>query len=76
MQPGQSLYLMTTHLDPTRQVAVPGSDVTAGESIATLCTSRDSTGVRGHIEAAVTESGLRPTQDQHINDYAQHQVSR
>ncbi len=69
VEPGQSLYLMTTHLDPTRQIAVPGSDVNAGDSIATLGTSGDSTGVHGHIEAAVADSGLRPTQGQHINNY-------
>ncbi|MFV2045650.1 MAG: M23 family metallopeptidase [Anaerolineales bacterium] len=69
VEPGQSLYLMTAHLNPNRDIAVPGSDVTAGESIATLGTSGDSTGVHGHIEAAVADSGLRPTEGQPINDY-------
>lgn len=69
VEPGQSLYLMTTHIDPTRQIAVPGSDVNAGDSIATLGTSGDSTGVHGHIEAAVAGSGLRPTPGQQISDY-------
>lgn len=69
VEPGESLYLMTTHLNPNRDIAVPGTDLTAGDAVAVLGESGNADGVHGHIEAAVADSGLRPNAGQHINDY-------
>ena len=67
--PGESLYLMTGHLNPNAAIAVPGTDTDAGQSMATLGTSGNSSGIHGHFDAAVTTSGLRPDQDETINDF-------
>ncbi|MFV2045529.1 MAG: M23 family metallopeptidase, partial [Anaerolineales bacterium] len=69
VEPGQSMYLMTAHLNPNRSIAVPGTNLTAGASVATVGTSGNSTGVHAHIEAAVAESGLRPDANENINAY-------
>lgn len=69
VESGESLYLLTTHLNPNRDIPVSGTHLTAGDPVATLGESGDADGVHGHIEAAVVESGLRPNEGQHINDY-------
>ncbi|MFV2044504.1 MAG: hypothetical protein ACC700_14880, partial [Anaerolineales bacterium] len=69
VEPGQSLYLMTAHLNPNRDIPGPGSDLTAGDAVATTGTSGDSSGVHGHIEAAVSDSGLRLNEGQPISNY-------
>ena len=69
VEEGQSVYMLTAHLNPNRDIADPGTVLTAGDSVATIGTSGDSSGVHGHIEMAVTDSGLRPRTDQQINGY-------
>lgn len=59
LEPGQSLYVMTAHLRPD-QVPAPGASLNAGDAIATLGTSGNSTGPHVHVEVAVATSGLRP----------------
>ena len=58
LQPGQSLYMMFTHLD--RQVDNPdaGTALTAGDAVATMDSSGNSEGQHAHVEAAVNDSGL------------------
>jgi murein DD-endopeptidase MepM/ murein hydrolase activator NlpD len=67
--PGESLYLMTGHLNPNSAIAAAGTETGAGESMATLGTSGNSDGIHGHFEAAVATSGLRPDQDEAINHF-------
>lgn len=59
LEPGQSLYVMTAHLRPDR-VPAPGASLNAGDPIATMGTSGNSTGPHVHVEVAVATSGLRP----------------
>ncbi len=59
LEPGKSLYVMTAHLRPD-QVPAPGASLNAGDAIATLGTSGNSTGPHVHVEVAVATSGLRP----------------
>ncbi len=63
VQPGQSLYLMTAHLQPD-QVPAAGAALEAGDPIAQMGTSGNSTGPHAHVEVAVTASGLRPGEGQ------------
>lgn len=67
--PGESLYMMTGHLNPNADLAAPGTEVSAGDSMATIGTSGNSSGIHGHFEAAVAPSGLRPEQDEAINHF-------
>ncbi len=59
VHPGQSLYLMTAHLQPDL-VPAAGTALQAGDPIARMGTSGNSTGPHAHVEVAVTASGLRP----------------
>ena len=59
LEPGQSLYMMTAHLRPD-QVPAAGASLKAGDPIATMGTSGNSTGPHVHVEVAVANSGLRP----------------
>jgi len=72
--PGESLYLMTAHLNPNATIAIPGAETTAGHSMATLGTAGNSSGIHGHFEAAVAASGLQPDQDEAIIDFWQASV--
>ncbi len=63
VQPGQSLYVMIAHLQPD-QVPEAGTVLQAGDPIAQMGTSGNSTGPHAHVEIAVTVSGLRPGEGQ------------
>jgi len=58
IQPGESLYMMYTHLD--RQVENPqvGTALAAGDAVAVMDSSGNSQGLHAHVEAAVAASGL------------------
>ncbi len=64
LEPGQSLYVMTAHLRPDQVPAAAGLPLNAGDAIAVLGTSGNSTGPHVHVEAAVAASGLRPGEGQ------------
>ncbi len=63
LEPGQSLYVMTAHLRPD-QVPAAGASLRAGDPIATMGTSGNSTGPHVHVEVAVAASGLRAGEGQ------------
>lgn len=58
LQPGQSLYMMFTHLD--RQVTQPesGTALAAGDAVAVMDNSGNSEGLHAHVELAINDSGL------------------
>jgi hypothetical protein len=60
LQPGQSLYLMVAHLDPSAPILAAGAELEAEDVLATIGTSGNSDGPHAHIEAAIAESGLSP----------------
>lgn len=59
LAPGQSLYVMTAHLQPD-QVPAPDTALRPGDAIALMGTSGNSTGPHAHVEVAIATSGLRP----------------
>ena len=61
--PGESLYMMIAHLDPQQPIAAGGAVLSAGEALATIGTSGNSTGPHAHVEVAINASGLRPDGD-------------
>lgn len=63
LAPGQSLYVMTAHLQPD-QVPASGAVLLPGDAIALLGTSGNSTGPHAHVELAVAPSLMRPAAGQ------------
>lgn len=63
---GQSLYLMYGHLDPS-SMPDAGTVLDPGDSTATIGNSGNSYGDHAHVEAVVTDSGLRPEDDDNIS---------
>jgi WXG100 family type VII secretion target len=63
--PGQSLYLLYGHLNPT-DVPDSNTDLTAGDQVAIIGNSGNSYGDHAHVEAVVNDSGLRPGDDENI----------
>jgi hypothetical protein len=60
----ESLYLMFAHLDPSESILHSGTALLSGDVVATIGTSGYSSGEHAHVEAAVNESGLRPSSGQ------------
>jgi len=60
LNPGQSLYMMIAHLDPTQPISDAGTMLGPGDTFSTMGTSGNSSGVHAHVETAVNESGLSP----------------
>jgi hypothetical protein len=61
---GESLYLMMGHLDPTQTISDDGTALTQGGGLATIGNSGNSDGAHTHLEMAINESGLTPSEDQ------------
>jgi hypothetical protein len=61
---GESLYVMMAHLDPNQTIAADGTQLTQGGGLATIGNSGNSDGAHTHLEMAINESGLTPSQDQ------------
>jgi len=64
--PGQSLYIMYTHLDRALTDAATGESLAPGDAVAVMDNSGNSEGTHVHVEAAVNESGLSSTSGQSI----------
>ena len=58
LQPGQSMYMMVTHLDRQADNPEAGTALSAGDAAAVMDNSGNSEGLHAHVEVAVNDSGL------------------
>lgn len=69
LQPGESIYLMATHLDRQADEPASGGAFAAGDAVATMDNSGNSSGLHAHVEVAVNVSGLEQDAGSNLVDF-------
>ncbi len=73
LKEGQSLYVMSAHLDPGN-VPASGTTLNAGDTVAVIGNSGNSYGAHLHIEVVINDSGLKPGANEATIDFWQETI--